>query len=352
MPELTDFQKQYLESLRIEEAEQLAANSEIINKFKDQLAQNGISLTDDNFKYYQTSGIIANYPGIISVLNDTLVKDKEGLLRYDVLINEFQRKPFAAGYLYADEFALMAHHYFRRGYHPINSFSPCFIELFWGLKDNQIEKYIALDSDSVRVDINGHGMFERDTWFGANFDKEIASIADDIVKLRPPLDLKASLVSFFFANAYSLDIKWVTKEGIKTFQAEEFKTEEVTITKGGEEYFPARYIHAEYDLEKKVFRHFDGAIHFYTLDEYIARRDSDFNYNMKNANQIKTISQKLFKMNGIVPVEKWIEFTSHFFTGNPLIIEYFEGEYPQHIKEMLEKVKYLHQHNRKDSLLS
>ena len=32
---------------------------------------------------------------------------------------------------------------------------------------------------------------------------------------------------------------------------------------------------------KNYFRHFDGAIHFYTENEYLSRRDSDFNYNSK-----------------------------------------------------------------------
>jgi hypothetical protein len=339
MPELTDFQKQYLAYLRKEEEEQLTANTDIISKFKDRLGQKGIILSDNNFKYYTTSGIIATFPEIISVLNNILIKDKEGLVRYDDLIRSFKRKPYAAGYLYSDEFAVMAHPYFRRSYHPKNSFAPRFIELFWGLTDDQIEKYVALDFDNVRLDINDLGYFEHDTWFGANFNRDIGSIPDGLVKLRPPMDLKASLVSFFFANTYSLDVKWATKAGVRTFQAEEFKTEDVTITKDGKEYFPVRYIHAEYDVGNENFRHFDGAIHFYTLDEYTSRRDSDFNYNSKNSSQIKALSKKLFKMNGVVSVERWIEFTCHFFTGNPLITEYFEGEYPEHIKEMLEKVK-------------
>lgn len=343
MPELTDFQNQYLDSLRKEEAEQLTANADIINKFKDQLKQKGIILSDNNFKYYTTSGIIATFPEIISVFNNALIKDKEGLVRFDNLIHNFKRKSYAAGYLYSNEFAIMAHPYFRRGYHSINSFAPRFIELFWGLTDDQIEKYIALDFDNIRLDINDLGYFERDTWFGAKFNKDIGSIPDGLVKLCPPMDLKASLVSFFFAKAYSLDVKWATKGVIRSFQAEEFKSQDVTITKDDKEFFPVRYIHAEYDLENKYFRHFDGAIHFYTKEEYLVRRDSDFNYNSKNSSHIKTLSQKLFKMNGIVSVDRWIEFTCHFFTGNPLVIEYFEGQYPEHIKEMLEKVKNLSQ---------
>jgi len=44
-------------------------------------------------------------------------------------------------------------------------------------------------------------------------------------------------------------------------------------------------------------------------------------------------------MNGKINVNTRIEFTSHFFAGNPLIIEYFEGKYPEHILDMLQKVK-------------
>ena len=80
-------------------------------------------------------------------------------------------------------------------------------------------------------------------------------------------------------------------------------------------------------------------MHLYTEDEYFARRDSDFNYNSKNNTQIKTDSEKLFKMNGEILVDTWVEFTSQFLTGNPLVFEYFEGYYPENISEMLEAVR-------------
>ncbi len=90
-------------------------------------------------------------------------------------------------------------------------------------------------------------------------------------------------------HIHSLDIKWETKNNIKSFQAEEFKTEEIKIEYENGSFHPVRYIHAEYDLTEKVFRHFDGAIHFYTEDEYYRRRDSDFNFNKKNTTHIKSI---------------------------------------------------------------
>jgi hypothetical protein len=271
-------------------------------------------------------------------LDSSLVNDKEGLLDFKSLYLIFGKKRFFDGYLWGDNFMLMAHHYFRRGYHEANTYAPSFIEIFWNHKNDNIDTYISLDADRVRININDSLPEELDRWYGAGFDRNIESIPDGIVKLRPRMDINDFLDSSF-SSAYALDIKWTTKDRIKSFQAEEFKTENIKISKNSIEYYPVRYIHAEYDLDKKYFRHFDGAIHFYTETEYYSRRDSNFNYNNKSQSHIKPLSQKLFKMNGQISIETWVELSSHFFTGNPLIFEYFEGKYPNHIEKMLEEVR-------------
>jgi len=336
---LNDYQKQYLEQLRAEEQEELRKNTYIILAFKNFCKEKGIQLTDENFKYFQSIGIVAKYPNILGHLQPQLKNDKEGLVSFNQLNGIFEKRKFGGGYLYGDNFIAMAHQYFRRGYNHLNNFSPRFIELYWELEDPDIDQYISLDFDHVRINVDNSMYMELDTWYGAQFNKDISKINDGVGKLRPPMDIDEFLIEFFFKSAYSLDTKWATKDGIKSFQAEEFKGAEIKIIKDGIEYFPVRYIHAEYDLMHGWFRHFDGAIHFYTEEEYYQRRDSDFNHNDKNKSHIKTLSQKLFKMNGKIGVEAWINFTNHFFSGNPLIIEYFEGEYPKNIQEMLTKVK-------------
>lgn len=345
MDEASEFQKKYLESLLEEEKEEFVKHAEQINSFKEFMAKKGIILTNDNFNYQQTIGIVATYPEIIKYLHPSLVSDKEGLFVFDDLLQHFERRRFVNGYLYAHNFMLMAHSYFRRGLHEVNNYAPRFVEFFWNNSETGIEKYISLDNHRVRINVDNTTYMELDTWFGAKFNRNIEDIPDGIVKVRPPADLRDSLVSFFFRDAYSLDIKWATKDNIKSFQAEEFKTEVIKISKDEVEYYPVRYIHAEYDMGKGYFRHFDGAIHFYTEAEYYARRDADFNYNVKEGTHIKTLSQKLFKMNGIVSIDTWIEFTSHFLTGNPLIFEYFEGEYPKHITDMIQKFRKGNQNN-------
>lgn len=337
-----DSQKDILERYRQqqlkEREDELTKNSALIQAFIDHCHSKQIKITKDHFDYIQTIGIIAKYPNIVHLLNNKILLDKEGLVEVRTLEDEYRKECFAPGYYYSDKYIAMAHPYFRRGHHSNANFAPRFIEVFWKYSKDNIQKYIAIDSDRVRINVDNTMYMEFDTWYGAKFKKTIVDIEDGIVKLRPPLGLEPFEVEFFFGNTYSLDIKWNTKNGIKTFQAEEFKEDSSKITKNGIAYFPIKYLHAEFDINTGTFRHFDGAIHFYTKDEYYQRRESDFNYNGKNGLQLKTLSQKLFKVNGHILIDEWIELVSHYLTGNPLVFEYFEGKLPDNILDTVEKL--------------
>jgi hypothetical protein len=318
---------------------ELEEHSKIIYQFIDLCNSKGIHLNIFNFDYVPTIGIVCKYPNILLLLNPNLQLDKEDLLDFKILDKEYERKPFASGYFYAEKYMPIANPYFRRGYNHTNNFSPKFIEIYWKYEELQNHKYISLDLDRVRVNVDSSIYGERDIWYGAKFKHKIEDIEDGIVKLRPPSDLNEKHISSLFGDIYSLDIKWYTKDNIKVFQSEEFKTDTVKTKKNNKEYFPVKYIHAEYDQELGSFRHFDGAIHFYTKDEYYQRRDTDFNHNNKTKLQIKTLSQKLFKVNGSISKVKWIELTSHFLYGNHLIFEYFEGKLPESLIESMNMLK-------------
>lgn len=338
---MDDFRKKYLERLDEEEKEAFSKNDDAVNAFKEVLLAKNIDMGDSAFKYFQTIGIVAEDPNLLMKLELGLTRNKDGLFEFDSLTKMFDNEIFNEGYIFAKTFVLMATHFFRRGFSKANNFAPRFVELFWKLNDPKITKSIALDLDRVRINTGSYRFLELDTWYGAKFNQDIAAINDGVSKLRPPMDFDSFDISFFFAGAYALDVKWSTKNGIKTLQMEEFKTDEMKVTKDGQVYFPVRYVHAEFVENSNFFRHFDGAIHFYSSAEYYSRRDSDFNYNSKSGSQVKGISQKLFRMDGEISIEIWLQFTSHFFSGNPLIIEYFEGEYPVHIRDLLAKMRAL-----------
>lgn len=322
-----------------ESIRKMKENSELIQNFIKYCQSFGVTLSNKNFVYIQTIGIVANHPNLLNLLNNSITMDKEGLVSFDILRREFEFQPFASGYLFSENYMAMAHPYFRRGHFENSNFSPRFLDVFWSYNHKVNHQYISLDFDRVRVNVDNSMYMEADTWFGAKFKENISEIEDGIVKLRPPIDLDSSYVDFLFGDSYSLNIKWYTKKGVKVFQAEEFKTEKYRIVKEDIEYFPAKYIHSEFDVHSGTFRHFDGAIHFYSEEEYYHRRDTDFNHNYKNDLHLKPISQKLFKINGVIAVTDWVELTSQFMSGNPLILEYFEGELPERIIEIIEVIR-------------
>lgn len=337
--EQNEMMSQYFAEMARHSREQLAQASGLIADFTALATAKGVALGPDSFEYIQTTGIIAKAPGIARVLLDQVRTERDGLLSFDEIASRLPTSPHREGCFVGANFIVMAHPCYRRGMHPINNWAPRFIDLFWRFGGPGIEKYIAIDEDRVRIDVDGPCYFEADTWYGAPFNEDIRSIKSGVVKLRPPPNLEPQQVSFHFAGVYCLDIKWSESQGIKTFQALEIKGEHVQIEVGGKLYFPARYLHAEFDIAANHFRHFDGAIQYFTEAEYFQRRDYDFNMTMKNPAHIKARSCKVFKINGPLRKEDWVAFCCHFYAANPLTFEYFSGKYPEHVIETLERIK-------------
>ena len=182
---MEDYKKKYFESLIEEEKQEISDNSKTIQEFKDLCASKGIQLIDSNFRYLRTIGIVAFYPDILLILNSKIKKDKEGLVSCDFIKSQFEKKPFAHGFLYDTKYMAMAHPFFRRGMNENANFAPRFVELFWQIKNNKIDLSIALDYNRVRINVDDSTIMELDTWFGAKFNKNINQIPDGTVKLRP-----------------------------------------------------------------------------------------------------------------------------------------------------------------------
>lgn len=327
------------------EQEKLRSASTRIQEFKTYAGTRGVQLSDAAFNYSPPLGVTASAPGILRSLLDVQPNGRDGLYSWTELAGVL-RPGRSEGCLESPDFIAMAHPSFRRRMHPQANWAPRFIDLFWSLKSPGLARSVALDGDRVRVDLDGMGYGEFDTWYGPPFNDDIASIALGNVKLRPPSDLSQVRVGMFFASAYCVDIKWAQSGDIKTFQALELKDESVLISIQGIPHHPARYLHAEFDLGKDVFRHFDGAIQYLTSAEYFARRDSDFNMTYKGTRHVKPMSKKVFKLNGAITTKDWVELSSHFFAANPLMFEYFNGEYPKHIADIVEKLRALPEERR------
>jgi hypothetical protein len=329
----------HLKNLANEREEALSEKTDLISEFSSFCNSHNLRLENKNFNYSFPIGIFAEKKRILNNLCHKLPVDKEGLVPFQFIREQGSLTVHMPGYIAMDNFIAMVHPYFRRSMESVNNFAPRIIDLLWEVNDPNIEAYIALDHDRVKVELEPFNYSESDTWFGAPFKKSIEKIPDGISQIRPPSDITSPYNRFFFNDAHMLDIKWNTKGNIKTFQSLEFKKKHVMIELDGISYHPVRYIHAEFDLSKKTFRHFDGAVQHFLPDEYKERIDKDFNFDNKSSKSIKAKSIKLFKFNGEFSVDFWVEFCSQFYTGNPLMFEYFSGDYPSTVNKALEKMR-------------
>lgn len=328
--------QEYLEAVR---QDALEKHAQQIAHFLALARAKGLSIGPSHLEFSHAAGVVATYPGLLNLfLGDQLKPDKEGLFSLGDLSAHFSLG-IREGHLYGQQLVAVAHPHFRRAYSGLNNFCPRFIELFFLHAWPKDSCYIALDPNRLRVDVDHCGYGESDTWFGPDFSEAIEDIPCGIGKLRPAEDLDERFLHAFFADSYALDYRWSEKNQIKSFQALELKNNRVQVKIGNEWLHPAKYVHAEYDLITKTFRHFDGAVQYFDEASYLARRDSDFNYNLKNPLQIKAPSTKLFKINCPTSVATWVELTSHFFSANPLITEYFTGTYPDYVIEGIERFR-------------
>ena len=318
---------------------QLERFEEQIQKFTLTTKKIGIELNEQSFSYIPSIGVVATAKGLATAIIKSQSADRDRLWDYDRLSSRMPASRFQSGLFIGTDCMIMAHEYFRRKMHPAANWAPRFTEVFWAFKREGVQKYIAIDEDRVRINVDSSAYIESDTWYGAPFNQQISEIKNGVVKLIPPQELDPTLIDFLFAQAHCIDIKWTESIGIKSFQALEFKTSETQLLIEDKTYYPARYLHAEFDLATKKFRHFDGAVQFFEKDEYLARRESDFNMPYKNLSQIKPKSKKLFKLNGLIDIEDWVDLSCHFFTGNPLLYKYFNGEYSEQLLSNLRNIK-------------
>ena len=146
-----DYIEEYQKQLLIEQEEGLNNKSDFIQQFIKYCQTKNIIITEGDFAYSHAVGVTANLPDIIKQLDPNLIPDKEGLFEFSALTARFKTLPFAPGTLILKDYILLADSLFRRDFSKIANFAPRFIELFWKFNQHNIQKYISLDVNRVRL---------------------------------------------------------------------------------------------------------------------------------------------------------------------------------------------------------
>lgn len=102
-----------------------------------------------------------------------------------------------------------------------------------------------------------------------------------------------------------------------------------------------RYVHAQRDVEEKRIVHFDGAVKVYPQNGYRERHGARLGDPGGRPEKVK-----LLRIDGDVDAGRWLELVGHFFSGNEMIVEYFdperfEEEYAPQIRTYQERLAQL-----------
>ena len=174
---------------------------------------------------------------------------------------------------------------------------------------------IALDHRRIMAKEFYRQIVERDTWYGPHFD---AAKLDDCNAVG--LTVVGRNKSSLFELTNHLDrteFFWSCRKGIKTLEIEEISS----LGYEFDSYYFNRYIHSERVTDKRVFRHLDGAVKVYLKNEYPIRANSRLPNEPRSHRKVK-----LFRIDGGLALESWLELIAMFYKSSEMIIEYFNPE--------------------------
>jgi len=237
--------------------------------------------------------------------------DEEGLL---ILGPEFELHDGGINYR---EHVLHYHQCLRRNFssNPNFSFTSRFASHYRKLQSVAFFR-IAIDPRRFMHQSEYQQMMEFDTWYGPLFDQEYL---DDLNHFGLTVLERERPSLFDFNNKLNrTEFYWSSDRHtrIKTFEVEELPSEEVSY----DAFRITRYIHTERDTQNRSIRHFDAAAKVYdSLGAYRQR----YRFNLPHEPRADR-KPKLFRIDGDIPVETWIDLTSMFFKGNEMVLRYFD----------------------------
>ena len=243
--------------------------------------------------------------------------DKDGLLHIDDELTLHE-----GGVEYRDHI-LYYHQFLRRGFtaSPNFDFISKLIDLQACSSDRNSFR-IAIDHRRIMPKEFYRRIMEFDTWYGPTFSRE---------KLDDPQEVGLTVIKRNKNSLFDLtnqldrtEFFWSYKSGIKTFQVEEVSDKDYTF----DHYNVNRYAHSERDINDEIMQHVDGAVKVYLSNAYSHRFEEKMPSAPKCHRKIK-----LWRVDGDIDVDSWVDLLSFFFKGNEMVFRYFN---PKQYEEKFE----------------
>ena len=287
--------------------------------FLQLLRDKGLTSVDEKNLTY--NGIaICHSKGIATNLFPELKnKESKGLVYLSTILKDFKYIGQGVFLRKWSDLCILVHPYLRKSQSYGNNYNLSFLEQFFSLIDSKdVSLRIRIDEDVVGYAPSYVESHEYEYWYHPQYDDDIASIPSGLVSL------KTTDRERIFNQVDHTEFEWKSdadEPQLKTLEVEEVIEQQSPVVAG--EFYPCRYIHAQYDIKKSQFVHFDGAIRGYTFDEIIDRLEKPMTECGRH-----TDYTKLFRIDGKLSIDKWKMLITQFYNGNSQVLEYFKAELP------------------------
>ena len=265
-----------------------------------------------------TNGIVMfGYENIVFDLFPQLkgIADNDGLLPLNQLLQWFDYKGDGVFASKTTALALMAHPYLRRSQSRHNGYNKVFLQELFEANSDQSPVRIRIDNDFVGFMPSFIENLEYDYWFGPKYKDDISKIQEGTTSFM------TNQIEQCFNQIYKTDFVWQEKDGKRQFEMEEVMNEtSPTLPEGT---YACRYLHAFFDPATSVFDHFDGALRCYDLGLICERHDKPI-----TAMGHRAQYTKLFRIDGLIPLNKWKSLITHYLKGNYDVYRYFDEPVP------------------------
>lgn len=285
----------------------------------------GVSLTDAEFLMTEAASVVR--PGLAAEIypryfGGGVGVDKDGLVDMTDFLETVTELDSGVFHDRERDLILFAHPSFRRNLSRLNFLNTYFLDIFRETAANPaFGPRLRLDSDMLGLPASARRPIELEYWRGPRFNDDISAIPNGVA------EHKASNHKRELEGIDKTQIWWKAPESrtgaganqVQTFRT--FECEELIENPSqglGDDIFGCRYSHAEYDAERQVISHFDGAIRAYDGDAYLARIEASIDRAGKHAQYTK-----LFRFDGALSVDAWKRLMTGYYRGNHLIPEYF-----------------------------
>lgn len=248
--------------------------------------------------------------------------DKDGLVDMTSFLESVTEVESGVFHDRERDLILFAHPSFRRSLSRRNHLNAYFLDIFRETAaDPALGPRLRLDPDMLGLPASARRPIELEYWRGPRFNDDISAIPNGVA------EHKASNRKRELEGIDKTQIWWKAPEsrtGDVAEQVQNFRTFECeelieNPSQGlGDDIFGCRYAHAEYNAERQVISHFDGAIRAYDGDAYLARIEASIDRAGKQAQYTK-----LFRFDGALSVDAWKRLMTGYYRGNNLIPEYF-----------------------------